>query len=224
MGMILVADADAGAAALLSQHLRRDGFDVGVCTDGSTVLCAARSGQARLVILDVVLPAVDGWEVCRKLRSDCDLPFIILTDRADEADRIAGLRLGADDYVTKPFSPTEVVERVKTVLRRTDTTLIGRQPLAHRGLMLSPDTHAFTMDGKPIALTLSEFRILETLMRAPGRVFTREQLLDVLGRDEGVFDRAVDVHIVNLRRKLDVHAGQRTVVETVRGIGYRLRA
>ena len=225
MALILIAEDDANMSALLATYLERDGFSVASCADGREALRLARADAPSLVVLDIMLPGLDGWEVCRQLRRDSAVPIIMLTARIDEADRIAGLRLGADDYVLKPFSPGEMVERVKAVLRRTGATYSAESgaDLTQCGLILSPDRYTLTLDGAPVALTLSEFRILQALMRAPGRVFTREQLLDVMGDGGGeVIDRAVDVHIVNLRKKLE--AGDRRFIETVRGVGYRFKA
>lgn len=224
MSRILIAEDDANMSALLATYLKRDNFEVVACGDGREALRLARARAPDLVILDIMLPELDGWEVCRQLRRESAVPVIMLTARVDEADRIAGLRLGADDYVVKPFSPAEVVERVKAVLRRAGEGRFagGEAVLAHEGLVLAPSRYTVTLDGAPVALTLSEFRILEAFMRAPGRVFSREQLLDAMGEGSGaVVDRAVDVHMVNLRKKLE--AGRHRYIETVRGVGYRFK-
>lgn len=225
MARVLLAEDDANISTLLEAYLERDGFAVTKCADGSEALRMARAAPPSLVILDIMLPGLDGWEVCRELRRESAIPIIMLTARIDEADRIAGLRLGADDYVVKPFSPAEVVERVKAVLRRVkpNQTALDDAVLTQGGLSLYPSQYALTLDGSPLALTISEFRIVETMMRAPGRVFTREQLLDLLHSDSGeVIDRAIDVHIVNLRKKLEI--GRWRYIETVRGVGYRFNA
>lgn len=223
MRSVLIAEDDVNMSALLTTYLERDGFSVASCTDGGEALRLARSSRPSLLVLDIMLPVMDGWEVCRQLRKESGVPIIMLTARIDEADRIAGLRLGADDYVVKPFSPAELVERVKAILRRSGAAGEDGPALIQGGLVLSPDKYTLSLDGAPVALTLSEFRILEALMRAPGRVFTREQLLDVLYHDGGeVIDRAVDVHIVNLRRKIE--SGPVRFIETVRGVGYRFSA
>jgi len=225
MSHILIADDDATLAALLEARLREEGFDVVRSADGPAALQSLRARPPLLVVVDVSAPARDGWGICRLIRRESDVPIIIVSTRCGETDRIAGFRLGADDYVEKPYSPVELVERIKAILRRASLaqTANAGAVLAHHGLALAPDAFTVTTGGKQIALTLSEFRILETLMRAPGRVFSREQLLDVLGRDNrDVFDRAVDVHVVNLRRKLKEGCDKRDFVETVRGVGYRL--
>ena len=222
MRTILLVEDDANMAALLKTYLERDGFAVEIQSDGRRALAAARANPPALMLLDVMLPGLDGWEVCRALRRESSLPIIMLTARIDEADRIAGLRLGADDYVVKPFSPAEVVERVKAVLRRVDGRALGAM-LTHGGIALSPERFSASVEGASVALTRSEFRLLETFMRAPGRVFTREQLLETLYLHGGdVIDRAVDVHIVNLRRKIEREPSQPRYIETVRGVGYRL--
>lgn len=225
MRTILLVEDDANMAALLKTYLERDGFAVEIQSDGRRALAAARANPPALMLLDVMLPSLDGWEVCRALRRESSLPIIMLTARIDEADRIAGLRLGADDYVVKPFSPAEVVERVKAVLRRVEgRALPGPDPkLTHGPIVLSPERFTASVEGASVALTRSEFRLLETFMRAPGRVFTREQLLETLYLHGGdVIDRAVDVHIVNLRRKIEREPSQPRYIQTVRGVGYRL--
>lgn len=224
MAHVLIVEDDANIATLLTAYLERDGFAVLACSDGRDALRLASSSPPVLVILDVMLPGLDGWEVCRALRRASSVPIIMVTARIDEADRIAGLRLGADDYVVKPFSPAEVVERVKAVIRRTGASARGGEEVLRLGeLVLHPDRYTVLLGGEPVELTLSEFRLLEAIMRAPGRVFTREQLLDVMRSDGGeVIDRAVDVHIVNLRKKLET--GRQRFIETVRGVGYRLKS
>ncbi|MBI1250578.1 MAG: response regulator [Alphaproteobacteria bacterium] len=225
MTTILLAEDDANMAALMQRYLERDSFDVLVEPDGVRALRAAREQAPDLLLLDIMLPGLDGWEICRELRRTSAIPIIILSARLDEADRIAGLRLGADDYVIKPFSPAEVVERVKAVLRRTQPAAgaTAEEELLTRGaIVLSPGRFSVTVGGAPVALTLSEFKILETLMRAPGRVYTREQLLAAMHLDGGdVIDRTVDVHIVNLRRKIERRPGAPSYIQTVRGVGYR---
>ncbi len=226
MPHILIAEDDANVAALLTAYLERDRFRFTVCADGPSALRSVFALQPDLVLLDIMLPGMDGWEVCRRVRQDSTVPIIILTARIDEADRIAGLRLGADDYVVKPFSPAEVVERIKAVLRRGTAvrTAEPERALRHAGISLTRSRFEVRIDGSALALTISEFRILELLMSAPGRVFTRDQLLDAISKsDSDVIDRAIDVHIVNLRRKLETRQPTTRMIETVRGVGYRLR-
>jgi DNA-binding response OmpR family regulator len=219
---ILIAEDDPKIAALVARYLEREGFVPQVALDGETALAQAREGPA-LVILDLMLPGIDGWEVCRRLRRDSDVPIVMLTAREEEVDRVAGLALGADDYVVKPFSPRELVERVKAVLRRVAPRRApGPSVLRHGGLILDPARHRVTVNGIPVSLTLSEFTLLEALMRAPGRVFTRAELLNKLhGAEAVVVDRVVDVHVGKLRKKIEADPSRPRYVFTVRGVGYR---
>lgn len=222
MAYVLIAEDDGNISTLLAAYLERDGFEVISCADGNEALRLARANPPGLMILDIMLPGKDGWEVCRELRRESAMPIIMVTARIDEADRIAGLRLGADDYVVKPFSPAEVAERVKAVLRRAgpERAQAGVSTLRRGDLVLHPERYTVSLAGEPVALTLSEFRLIEAMMRAPGRVFSREQLLELLHEGGGeVIDRAIDVHIVNLRKKLET--GAHRFIETVRGVGYR---
>ncbi len=219
---ILVVEDDPNIAALVARYLEREGFKALVATDGERALELARRGPA-LVVLDLMLPKVDGWEVCRTLRATTDVPIVMLTAREDEADRVAGLVLGADDYVVKPFSPRELVARIKAVLRRAHRPAGPAGPVLSRGaLTLDAERHRVTLDGREVALTPSEFTLLHCLMAAPGRVFSRRQLLDRLHGDGGVVvDRVVDVHVGKLRRKIEADPAHPKYVETVRGVGYR---
>ena len=219
---VLIAEDDPKIASLVARYLEREGFVPLVAQDGETALAQARDGPA-LVILDLMLPGIDGWEVCRRLRRDSDVPIVMLTAREEEVDRVAGLALGADDYVVKPFSPRELVERVKAVLRRVAPRRDpGSRLLRHAGLILDPARHRVTVDGAPVSLTLSEFTLLEALMRTPGRVFTRGELLHELHGDEAVVvDRVVDVHVNKLRKKIETDPAQPRYILTVRGLGYR---
>jgi len=219
---ILVAEDDPNIAALVARYLEREGFKALIAADGERALELARRGPA-LVVLDLMLPKVDGWEVCRRLRARSDVPIVMLTAREDEADRVAGLVLGADDYVVKPFSPRELVERIKAVLRRARRAPGTEWSVLSQGaLTLDPERHRVTVAGREVALTPSEFTLLQCLMAAPGRVFSRRQLLDRLhGTDGVVVDRVVDVHIGKLRRKIEADPTHPRYVETVRGVGYR---
>jgi DNA-binding response OmpR family regulator len=221
---ILIVEDDKKTASLIALYLEREGFQTIIAYDGQEALEQAHRNKPGLVILDLMLPSVDGWEVCRQLRKSSDVPVLMLTARGDEVDRISGLTLGADDYVVKPFSPRELVARVKAILRR------GRlvQPkngkiLSHEGLEVNLEKHEVTVHGKPIPLTPHEFRLLQALMTAPGRVFTRDELVRYLyPRHEAVvIDRVVDVHIGNLRQKIEKDPGNPRYILTVRGIGYK---
>lgn len=222
-GPILIVEDNKETAALVAVYLEREGFKTITANDGREGLELARLHNPIFAILDLMLPNSDGWEICQELRRSCDVPILILTARQEEADRILGLTLGADDYVIKPFSPGELVARVKAILRRVKSE--PAQParmLSHRGLRLYPEKHKITLDGQAVALTPSEFKLLEVLMSAPGRVFLREELLNKLyPNGESVVDRVIDVHIGNLRQKIEADSSSPRCILTVRGTGYR---
>lgn len=222
-GTVLVIDDEKDLIELVRYNLEREGFDVLAAEDGSAGLELAQQHQPEIVVLDLMMPGIDGLEVCRQLRADARtrrLPIIMLTARAAEADRIVGLEIGADDYVTKPFSPRELVARIKAVLRRSDAQ--QQSTVLRCGkLTLDAENHDIRYDGQPVSLTATEFRILQFLAARPGRVFSRDQIIDgALSRDAAIFDRTIDVHITALRRKLGA-GGE--MIETVRGFGYKLR-
>jgi len=221
---ILIVEDDRNIAGLVEQYLAREGFAVLRAADGPTGLIYARREKPALVILDVMLPGKDGWEVCRELRRDSDVPILMLTARADEMDRVVGLSIGADDYVVKPFSPRELVERVKAILRRTRARPAAQDAVREFGpICLDPDKHSVTMNGADVALTPSEFKLLQTLMSYPGKVFSRAELLDRLYSDGGdVIDRVIDVHMGKLRQKLEPDPSHPRYLLTVHGVGYRL--
>ena len=217
-----MADDDPKLAALVRTYLERAGHSVVVVHDGRAALVECRRRQPDLAVLDVMMPVLDGHDVCHVLRSEGDVPIIFLTARASEDDLVAGLGLGADDYVTKPFSPRELVARVEAVLRRRrpapDTTMITRAG----SLVLDEDRHEVTLAGRPVPCTPAEFRILRELVANPSRVYSRQRLLEAaFGFDHDALERTVDVHVMNLRRKLeqDPAAPQRLV--TVYGVGYK---
>jgi len=222
---ILIVEDDPNTAALVATYLQREGFITLSASDGRQALELARREQPGFVILDVMLPKVDGWEICRQLRQTSDVPILMLTAREEEIDRVLGLSLGADDYVVKPFSPRELVERVKAILRRVrPRTAEEPSLLSHDGLRLDLVRHEVSVDGRRIELTAAEFKLLHALLRAPGRVFSREVLLEQFYPDgESVVDRVVDVHIGKLRQKLGDDPTRPRFIETVRGFGYRLR-
>jgi len=220
---ILIVEDDRNIASLVATYLTREGFSTLVAGDGEEAVQLARRHRPRLIILDLMLPKLDGWAVCREVRSHSDVPILMLTARGEEVDRILGFALSADDYVVKPFSPRELVERVKAILRRarpeSDTT---PGPIAQAGLVLDPAKQKVTRDGRPVALTPSEFRLLQALMTAPGRVFSRQQLLNHLQiRGQTVVDRVIDVHIGKLRQKIETDPARPRFILTVRGTGYR---
>ncbi len=223
LGPVLIVEDDRNIASLVATYLEQDGFTTLIANDGEQGLLLARRHRPAFVILDLMLPKVDGWAVCQQLRSDSDVPILMLTARGEEVDRVLGFALAADDYVVKPFSPRELVERVKAILRRTRSAgKPGWRPLAHEGLILDPEKQKVTVDGRPVLLTPSEYRLLHALMSAPGRVFSRQQLLNHLqDRGQVVVERVVDVHVGKLRRKIEADATSPRYVLTVRGMGYR---
>ena len=224
MPPILIAEDDKKTASLVALYLEREGFKTIIAYDGKQALELARRHSPIFVILDLMLPLLDGWEVCRELRRSSDVPILILSAREEEIDRVSGLTLGADDYVVKPFSPRELVARVKAILRRGR---LGRpddeQTLSHGDLVLDPEKHKVTLGGRPISLTPHEFSLLRTLMTSPGKVFTRDELLTRLypKEDVAVIDRVVDVHIGKLRQKIEQDPSNPAYILTVRGVGYR---
>jgi DNA-binding response OmpR family regulator len=223
---ILVVDDEPAIVDSVAYALRRDGFDVSVEGDGAAALEAARSDSFDLIVLDVMLPGLAGTEVCRRLRAESAVPIILLTAKGEEVDRVVGLELGADDYITKPFSIAELVSRVRALLRRRELDRAD-SPATLRvgGLEVDVVRHEVRADGRSVQLTPSEFRLLAILAREPERAFSRDELLRRLWRTSYVGDeRACDSHMVNLRRKIerDPHRPKRIV--TVRGIGYKLRA
>ena len=222
---ILVVDDEEDILELVQFNLLREGYQVSCAATGEAALDLARSKTPGLIVLDLMLPGMDGLEVARHLKDDPDtknVPLVMLTAKGEEADIVTGLELGADDYVTKPFSPRVLLARVKAVLRRkTKEPPKGSTAFQVRELEIHPRRHEVLVQGKPVPLTLSEFRILDYLARRPGLVFTRFQIVDaVRGEDYPVTDRSVDVHIVGLRKKLGL-AGK--YIETVRGVGYRFK-
>lgn len=221
-GRILVVEDDNNIATLLQKYLVRDGFRVELAHDGVSALKSVQQNGPALVILDLMLPLMDGWEVCRRIREDSEVPILMLTALEQEADRIRGFSLGVDDYVVKPFSPREVVERVKAILRRTRTSRESAPaPLFCGELALEPDKYRVNISGREIALTVSEFTLLYTLMKRPGRIFTRDELIARLrSRGEVVGDRVVDVHIGHLRQKIEAEPAHPTYILTKRGVGY----
>ena len=223
-GRILVVDDEPAIVDSVSYALRRDGFDVVGVGDGEAALDAARTGDYDLVVLDSMLPRLPGTEVCRRLRAESAIPIVMLTARDAEVDRVVGLELGADDYVTKPFSMAELVSRVRAMLRRRELDRRTETRLQRvGGLELDAARHEVTVDGRPVRLTRSEFRILRLLASEPERVFERSEIMRELWDSDHVGDRrACDVHVSNLRRKVEADPDKPTRVVTVRGVGYKL--
>ncbi|MFF9203176.1 response regulator transcription factor [Streptomyces sp. NPDC014986] len=222
---ILVAEDDEKQSRLIRIYLEREGNAVQVVADGRAALERARSSKPDLIVLDVMLPLVDGLDVCRILRTESDVPILLLTARTTEEDMLLGLDLGADDYLTKPYSPRELTARVRALLRRSRKTAGAAETAVLRVGAVELDTARFEVRvaGRPVALTAKEFAVLEALAREPGRVFTRAQIIErVFGFDHHVQERTVDAHVMNLRRKLEADPGRPRHLETVYGRGYRL--
>jgi len=220
---VLIVDDDAGVRQVLRIYLERDGHRVTDAADGTAALALAADRRFDLVLLDIMLPGVDGFEVCRRLREIGDTPIILLTARSGDSDKVIGLDLGADDYVIKPFSPRELMARVRAHLRRRRGPATLEPILAAEGLQLDPNGVRVELDGREVGLTASEFRLLHALMRNPARVLSRDELIDALhgGDDPGIVDRTVDVHLGRLRRKLGDDAASPRFIGTVRSVGYR---
>jgi len=226
---ILLVDDEHAIQTLLSYPLRKDGYDVVQATDGRAALARFAEGTYDLVVLDLMLPKLDGLEVCRRIRARSTVPIIMLTARAEEIDKVVGLEIGADDYITKPFSMREFRSRVKAALRRAemqprDGRSENEGPLEVAGLKIDFDKRAVWVRGQAAQTTFVEFEILAALATAPGRVFTREMLLTRIWGDAAYRDpRTIDVHIRHLREKLELDAKQPEYLFTVRGVGYRFR-
>lgn len=221
---ILVVEDDPNTAALVAMYLKREGFRPMTAGDGEAGLALAEQHPPDLVILDLMLPKMDGWEVCRRLRQKSEVPVIMLTARGEEIDRVAGLTLGADDYVVKPFSPRELVARVKAVLRRVSRPPAGGESfLSHDDVFLDLEKRRLSVKDQPVSLTPHEYALLEALMSTPGRIFTRDELLQRLypRGDAVVIERVVDVHVGKLRQKIEEDPSDPRYILTVRGIGYR---
>ena len=219
--LILVVDDEPKIVRLARDYLEKNGFRVVTAADGPSALAMARREKPDLIVLDLLLPGMDGREVCRILRNESDVPIIMLTALSEESDQIVGLEIGADDYIVKPFSPRALVARVRALLRRTQGDVKAAVVIRVGGLEVDSTRHTATLDGKPLHLTPSEFDLLALLASRPGQTFTRQQLMDDLyGGAASSVDRSVDSHIKNLRRKLEV-ASEARFIQTVYGVGYR---
>jgi two-component system response regulator CpxR len=215
---LLVVDDDVELCSLLKEFLERESFSVECVHQGHAALEAVQQGGFDLVVLDVMLPGMDGFEILKRLRANSRVPVIMLTARGEDVDRIIGLELGADDYLPKPFNPRELVARVRAILRRTENR-DNRGRVEVNGVMLDPGTREVISDGKAIEVTTLEFDILEQLMRNAGRVVSRDGLMESLyNRKATPFDRSIDMHVSHLRRKLE---RSRSVIKTIRGVGYQ---
>ena len=216
---ILLVDDDAELCTLLSEFLKREGFMVDCEHQGQAGLEKALGGGADLVVLDVMLPGMDGFEILRRLRARSKVPVIMLTARGEDVDRIVGLELGADDYLPKPFNPRELAARIRAVLRRYEQQPADSPRVEVNGVTLDPGTREVFANGKPVELTTFEFDILEMLMRSAGRVISRDRLMEnFYNRKATPFDRSIDMHISHLRKKIE-HGD--TLIKTLRGVGYQ---
>ena len=223
---IVVIEDEADILEVIAYNLKREGYDVVTSTSGEDGLEKIERTKPHLVVLDLMLPEVDGIELCKKLKSDPltqSIPVIMVTAKGEESDVVLGLGVGADDYVTKPFSPRELTARVKAVLRRSKSKgeADRRERIAFEGIVIDPQRHEVVVDNEPVELTATEFRLLHFLASHPGRVFTRDHLLTrVIGEDAIVIDRNIDVHVRAIRKKL---GARREFIETIRGVGYRFK-
>jgi two-component system OmpR family response regulator len=219
---ILVVDDEKKIVDIVKAYLDRDGYRVIVAYDGRLALQMARSESPDLIILDLMLPEVSGWDVCRTLRTESNVPIIMLTALDDDSDKIVGLELGADDYVVKPFNPKELVSRVRAVLRRAEGAVVKTKRIEFADLSIDLERHEVRRDGELLELTLTEFELLRVLAEAPGRVYSRMQLLDkVQGSAYEGYERTIDSHIKNLRKKVEIDPERPKYVITVRGVGYK---
>jgi two-component system response regulator BaeR len=218
-GKILVVEDEPKLAALLADYLKASGFEVFTLSDGTHVETWVRENKPNLIILDIMLPGRDGMEICKTIRFFSRVPIIMVTARIEEIDRLLGLELGADDYICKPFSPREVVARVKAVLRRVN----DGQAIQAQGLVLDEHTYRATLHGRNLELTAVEFKLLQLLIEHPGRIFSRQQIMERIYHEERfVSDRTVDSHIKKLRRKIEMVDSQTTLIQSVYSVGYKL--
>jgi phosphate regulon transcriptional regulator PhoB len=224
MKRVLIIEDDRDIVELVRYNLANEGFQVSAAGDGSAGLAAVKKSPPDVLLLDLMLPKLSGLEICKEIRRDAALnrlPILMLTARGDEADRVVGLEMGADDYVTKPFSPRELVARVKALLRRAEPPDEAARPIEAGRLEIDPSAYRVTRAGKPVTLSTLEFRLLYYLASRPNRVFTRDQLLDaVWGTERFVTPRSVDVYIRRLREKIEADPEKPTHLKTVRGAGY----
>lgn len=219
---VLIVDDDVKLLQLLKAYFDKEGFVTYTAGDGLDALQVVRTKKPDIMILDLMLPGLDGWEVCRKIRQDNDLPILMLTAREEESDRLVGLEIGADDYVTKPFSPKEVVARVKAILRRTRRAVVATRAIQRGALTIDLERHEVVKGGQRIDLTPTEFKLLELLAQNEGKVFSRLQMVEqTQGYSYDGYERTIDAHIKNLRRKLEDDPKEPSNIVTVYGIGYK---
>ena len=219
---VLLVDDDVKLVQLLQTYFNKDGFITYTANNGLDALQTVRERKPDIIVLDLMLPGLDGWEVCRKIRKDSDIPIIMLTARDEESDRLVGLEIGADDYVTKPFSPREVVARVKAILRRAHKELVSKEPIKAGGITIDLERHQVINDNQIVELTPTEFKLLEVLASNAGKVFSRLQIVEqTQGYTFEGYERTIDAHIKNLRRKLEPNSKKPSYIQTVYGIGYK---
>lgn len=219
---VLIVDDDIKLVTLLKTYFDKDGFLTFSANNGLDALTMVKEKKPDIMVLDLMLPGLDGWEVCRKIRRDNDIPILMLTARDEESDRLIGLEIGADDYVTKPFSPKEVVARVKVILRRTHREVIQKEPIKIGSLMIDLERHRVMNGEELVELTPTEFKLLEVMACNTNKVFSRLQLVEqTQGYSFEGYERTVDAHIKNLRRKLEVNPKEPQYIQTVYGLGYR---
>ncbi len=222
MSRVLVVDDDPGIVKVVRGYLEQEGFQVLVAYDGKKAMHIARHDKPDLVVLDLMLPEMDGWDVCRALRKESNVPIIMLTARVEETDKLIGLELGADDYVTKPFSPRELVARVRTVLRRVQGAPARPERISRGDITVDLSRHTVTVGAETVDLTPTEFDLLAVLMQEAGRTFSRSQLLEqTQGYAYEGYERTIDVHIKNLRQKIEANPRNPQHIKTIYGIGYR---
>ncbi|HWR07907.1 response regulator transcription factor [Sporomusa sp.] len=220
---VLLVDDDAKLVKLLKIYFEKDGFIAYTAADGIDALMAVREHKPDIMVLDLMMPGIDGWEVCRRLRKDNDIPIIMLTARDEESDRLVGLEIGADDYVIKPFSSKEVVARAKAILRRTNRAVLRKVTIKTGGLTIDMNSYQVSRDGEAVVLTPTEFKIVELLATNPGKVYSRLQIAEqVHGYTFEGYERTIDAHIKNLRRKLEINPKEPVYIQTVYGMGYKL--
>jgi len=226
MATVLVVDDDPKIRDLLRLYVSRDAHRVVFAADGAEALASAREHAPDLVLLDVMLPQIDGLEVCRRLRERSDVPIVLLTARSGDSDKVIGLDLGADDYVVKPFSPRELMARIRAQLRRRQGQAADQPVLTSGGLVVDPNGMDVRIGDRPVEVTTFEFRLLHALMTRAGRVFSRDELIGAVHDidDAAILDRTIDVHLGRLRRKLGDNAGRPRYIATVRGAGYKFIA
>ncbi|MDQ0203572.1 response regulator transcription factor [Pectinatus haikarae] len=219
---VLIVDDDEKLVKLLKAYFDREDFITYTAEDGLSALQAVKDKSPSVIILDLMLPGMSGWDVCKQVRRDNDTPILMLTARDEESDRLIGLEIGADDYVTKPFSPREVVARVKAILRRVGNSVVNRRILKMDNITIDPERHQVFNGGLPVELTPTEFKLLELLAGNPGKVFTRLQIVEqTQGYMFDGYERTIDTHIKNLRRKLEADPKNPRYLQTVYGIGYK---